>query len=164
MDADLGRAMVITVSTRAAAGEDVDETGPVIVARLKDWGFHVYPAVIVPDGDGVAAALRVAVDSQLSLIMTTGGTGLSPTDRTPEATMPLLEYQLPWLGEAMVRRGIENGVPTAMLTRGVAGVTGQTLIINLPGSKGAVDDGLAALELAVPHAVHQLHGGGDHIR
>ena len=164
MVTDLGRAMVITVSTRAAAGEYTDETGPVIAQRLKVWGFNDYPGVIVPDGEGVGAALQAAIASELSLIVTTGGTGLSPTDRTPEATAPLLDIQLPWLPELFVRRGLDKGVATAVLTRGVAGVAGRTMIINLPGSRGAVDDGLETLGMVVPHAVRQLRGAGDHER
>ncbi|WP_243831636.1 molybdenum cofactor biosynthesis protein B [Naumannella halotolerans] len=149
------------MSTRAAAGERPDTTGPLIVEALKDWGFTLYPKVVVPDGDGIESALKAAVNSKVALVVTTGGTGISPTDRTPEATAALLDKTLFGLSAQIVARGVDNGVPEAVLSRGLAGVCGTTLVVNLPGSPGGVKDGLAVLEKVLPHAIGQI-AGEDH--
>lgn len=161
MSTSLGRALVITVSDRAATGEYQDRSGPLLVAGLGDLGFEVAGPVIVADGAPVAAALRAGVSDGFSLIVTTGGTGVSPRDHTPEQTRPVLDRELPGIAEAIRAQGVTNGVPTAMLSRGVAGVTGQTAIVNLPGSTGACRDGLAVLAPVLVHLLAQL-AGEDH--
>lgn len=154
-------ARVIVASNRAAAGIYVDETGPPIVAALRAWGFDTPDADVVPDGDPVGVALWGAVSEQVDVVLTTGGTGISPTDRTPEATERLIDRRIPGIAEAIRAHGIAKGVATAALSRGVAGVSGRTLVINLPGSRGGVADALEVLGEIVPHAVSQL-GGADH--
>ena len=160
---DTTDALVITVSTRAAAGVYDDRSGPVVVEALRGLGFRVGDAVVVPDGDAVAEALRAAVAAQRALVITTGGTGLSPDDHTPEQTRSVVEREIPALAAEIARYGVDHGVPTAVLSRGVAGVAGQTLIVNLPGSTGGARDGMAVLAPVLPHAVAQLRGG-DHRR
>lgn len=154
-------AVVITVSTRASAGVYADQSGPIIVAALADLGFTVAEPVVVPDGAPVAAALRDAVEAGHAVVITTGGTGLNPNDHTPEQTRTVIEREIPQLSAAMARYGLDHGVPTAVLSRGVAGTCAQTLIINLPGSRGGAKDGMAVLSPILVHAVHQIRGG-DH--
>jgi molybdenum cofactor synthesis domain-containing protein len=154
-------ALVITVSTRAAAGVYEDRSGPVVVAALRELGFVVGEPVVVPDGDEVSAALRAAVAAGHAVVVTTGGTGLSPSDQTPEQTRSVLDREVPQLAAAIARYGVEHGVPTAALSRGVAGVAGRTVIVNLPGSSGGARDGMAVLAPVLPHAVSQVRGG-DH--
>ncbi len=156
------RAAVVTVSTRAAAGTYTDRTGPLIVQTLRSWGFTVPDARVVADGPRIGAELTRWLDEGVDLLVTTGGTGLSPTDHTPEQTAPLLDRELVHLAAEIARRGVEQGVPTAVLSRGLAGVAGRTLVVNLAGSRGAVRDGLAVLAPVVGHAVAQLRGGGAH--
>ncbi|CAM3784314.1 molybdenum cofactor biosynthesis protein MoaE [Kibdelosporangium persicum] len=155
-------ARVITASNRAAAGVYEDRTGPIIVDWLRVRGYDVPAPVVVPDGGPVAAALREAVAAGVHVVITTGGTGITPTDRTPEATSSVLDYEIPGLADA-VRAAGQPEVPTAALSRGLAGVAGTTLVINLPGSTGGVRDGLGVLEGVLDHAVDQLRGG-DHVR
>ncbi|MFH8789416.1 MogA/MoaB family molybdenum cofactor biosynthesis protein [Streptomyces roseoverticillatus] len=156
------RALVVTASNRAAAGVYEDKGGPLLAAGLTDMGFAVDGPVVVPDGEPVAAALRDGVAAAYDVIVTTGGTGLSPTDRTPEATRPLLDREVPGIAEAVRAEGLAK-VPTAALSRGLAGLAGRTLIVNLPGSTGGVRDGLAVLGRLLVHAVEQVRGG-DHPR
>ncbi|WP_426243377.1 MogA/MoaB family molybdenum cofactor biosynthesis protein [Nocardioides sp. LHG3406-4] len=152
---------VVVASNRAAAGVYADETGPLIVDFLRGAGFSCGEPAVVPDGEPVAAAIRSAIDAGARVVLTTGGTGLTPTDRTPEATRPLLDREVPGMAEAIRAHGQAKGVPTAMLSRGLAGVAGQCLVVNLPGSRGGVKDGLAVLEPVLVHAVEQVVGS-DH--
>lgn len=152
------RAVVVTASNRAAAGAYADEGGPIVVEQLRSWGFDVGAPVVVPDGEPVGVALREAVAAGVDAVVTTGGTGISPTDATPEQTGPLLDRELSGLAEAIRAHGVAAGVPTAVLSRGLAGVAGQTVVVNLPGSTGGVRDGLAVLEPVLVHAVEQVRG------
>ena len=155
------RARVIVASNRAAAGVYADTSGPLLVAGLRDLGCEVEPQpVVVPDGEAVADALRAAVADGMQVVLTSGGTGVTPTDRTPEATRPLLDFEVPGIAEA-IRAYSRDKVPTAALSRGLAGVAGRTLIVNLPGSTGGARDGLAVLGQVLVHTVAQI-GGGDH--
>lgn len=155
-----GTATVIVASNRAAAGAYADRSGPLIAGWLRDRGYTVDEPVVVPDGEPVAQALRAAVSARVQVVITTGGTGISPTDRTPEATRAVLDYEVPGLADAIRRAGLPV-VPTAVLSRGLAGVAGRTLVVNLPGSTGGVRDGLGVLDGVLDHAVDQLRGG-DH--
>lgn len=154
------KAAVVVASNRAAAGVYDDTTGPLIVSALTEAGFDPSLAV-VPDGDPVAEAIRAALADGARVVLTTGGTGLTPTDRTPEATRPLLDREVPGIAEAIRARGVANGIPTAALSRGLAGVAGQALVVNLPGSRGGVKDGLAVVVPLLKHAVEQITGS-DH--
>ncbi|GAA1917454.1 hypothetical protein GCM10009797_08980 [Nocardioides hwasunensis] len=154
-------AAVVVASNRAAAGVYADETGPLIVAWLSARGFDCGEPTVVPDGDPVRDAIAAAVAAGARVVLTTGGTGLTPTDRTPEATRPLLDREVPGIAEAVRAAGVAQGIATAMLSRGIAGIVGDCLVVNLPGSRGGVKDGLAVLEPVITHAVDQVVGS-DH--
>jgi molybdenum cofactor synthesis domain-containing protein len=156
------KALVVTVSNRAAAGVYEDTSGPVLVELLADVGCEVDGPVVVPDGERVEAVLREGVSREYDLIVTTGGTGLTPTDRTPEMTRRVIDREIPGIAEA-IRLDGRGKVPAAILSRGLAGLAGRTLIVNLPGSKGGVRDGMAVLGPVLAHAVDQI-AGGDHPR
>ncbi len=153
-------ARVITASNRAAAGVYADRSGPVVVAWLRERGYDCPDPAVVPDGDPVGDALRAAVAAGADVVITTGGTGISPTDATPEVTRRVLDYEVPGLADAIRAAGAPT-VPTAVLSRGLAGVAARTLVVNLPGSTGGVRDGLGVLDGVLDHAVDQLRGG-DH--
>ena len=152
-------AAVLVASTRAAAGVYTDRTGPLIAAWLRERGFGEVDPVVVADAD-VAPALARLVAAQPDLVLTTGGTGIAPGDRTPEATRALLDAELPGIPEEVRRRGAAASA-SALLSRAAAGVAGRTIVVNLPGSTGGVRDGLAVLGEVLDHLLDQL-AGGDH--
>lgn len=155
-------ALAVSVSNRAAAGVYADRSGPVLVELLREAGCEVDGPVVIPDGEPVEETLRDAVRRGYALVVTSGGTGLTPMDSTPEMTRRVLNWEIPGLADA-VRRAGSDAVPTAVLSRGLAGVAGRTLVVNLPGSTGGVRDGMAVLAPVLAHAVDQIHGG-DHQR
>lgn len=157
------RAYVLSISNRAAAGVYEDTTGPRIVTALTELGFGEVDSAVVPDGEPVRDALLGAVAAGVDLIVSTGGTGLTPTDRTPEMTRSVLDFEAPGIADAIRAYGIGKDIPTAALSRGLAGISDRTLIVNLPGSVGGVKDGLAVLVPIVEHALDQIRGG-DHPR
>ncbi|HVX07574.1 MogA/MoaB family molybdenum cofactor biosynthesis protein [Humibacter sp.] len=157
------RAVVVVASTSAASGSAADATGPVIARWLAEHGWTVEAPVVVADGPPVTAALRKAIAEDAAVVITTGGTGLSPDDATPEATRAVLDRELPGIAEELRRRGAAS-TPLALLSRGIAGVAGTTLIVNLPGSSGGVRDGLAVLGDVLDHAVAVIRGSADHGR
>lgn len=158
------RALAVTVSNRAAAGIYEDKSGPVLVEALREAGCSIVDGpLVIPDGESVAAALRDSVAAGYDIVVTTGGTGLTPRDQTPEMTRRVIDREIPGIGEALRFAGVSSGIPSAMLSRGIAGVSGSTLIVNLPGSTGGVRDGMAVLGPVLGHAVSQINGG-DHPR
>ncbi|GAA4092143.1 MogA/MoaB family molybdenum cofactor biosynthesis protein [Nonomuraea soli] len=155
------RALVVTVSNRASAGVYADKSGPVLAAGLAEV-CDVEGPLVVPDGQAVEDALRKGVSDGYDVIVTTGGTGLTPQDLTPEMTARVISREIPGIAEA-IRQASRDKVPTSILSRGLAGQAGNTLIVNLPGSTGGVRDGLAVLLPVLRHAVDQIRGG-DHPR
>jgi molybdenum cofactor synthesis domain-containing protein len=155
------RAAVVVASNRAAAGVYADTTGPIIVEALRADGWEVEEPVVVPDGDPVADAILTSIERGARVVLTTGGTGLTPTDRTPEVTRPLLDREVPGIADAIRAHGVAKGVPTAMLSRGLAGIVGSAVVVNLPGSSGGVRDGLEVVVPVLRHAVEQVLGS-DH--
>jgi cyclic pyranopterin phosphate synthase len=153
-----GTAVVIVSSTGAAAGTREDRTGPLIVDWLRAHGYSTEDAVVVADAD-IERAIGGAVAGSPALVITTGGTGIHPQDRTPEATRTVLDRELPGVAEA-IRAAGRAVTPTAALSRALAGIAGSTIVINLPGSPGGVTDGLAVLETLLPHLHDQIAGGG----
>ena len=151
------RAVVLTVSDRVSGGEAADLSGPAAAAALSDLGFE--PEVqVVPDGvDSVAAALQAAVDDEVALVITTGGTGVAPRDLTPEATLLVIEREAPGLSEAM-RAATFGEIPHGMLSRGVSGIAGRTLILTRPGSPQGVEESLAVVGPALAHAIALIRG------
>ena len=154
-------ARVVIASTRAATGVYDDRCGPIIRDWLSERGFSVADPAVVTDGEAVREALLAALGEGVDVIITSGGTGISPTDATPEATLAVIDYQIPGLADAIRRSGLP-AVPTSVLSRGVCGVAGRTLVVNLPGSAGGVRDGLTVLADVLGHAVDQLAGGDHH--
>jgi len=157
------KALAVTVSNRAAAGVYEDRSGPVLVRLLAEAGCSVDGPLVVPDGEPVEAALREAVTAGYDVVVTTGGTGLTPGDLTPEMARRVLDREVPGIAEAIRAGGAAAGVPAAILSRGIAGLAGTVLVVNLPGSTGGVRDGMAVLGPILAHAVDQAHGG-DHPR
>jgi molybdenum cofactor synthesis domain-containing protein len=157
------RALAITVSNRAAAGVYEDRSGPVLAGLLREAGCSVDGPLVVPDGPPLLDALHTAIAGSYDVVVTSGGTGLTPTDRTPEMTRQVIDFEVPGIAEAIRLTGREK-VPSAVLSRGLAGVAaGRTLVVNLPGSTGGVRDGMAVLGPILGHAVDQM-SGGDHPR
>jgi molybdenum cofactor synthesis domain-containing protein len=158
------RALAVTVSNRASAGVYEDRSGPVLVELLRAAGCTTVDGpVVVADGEPVEAVLRSAIGDRYDVVVTTGGTGLTPGDLTPEMTRRVLEREIPGIAEALRSAGAAAGVPSAILSRGLAGTAGRTLIVNLPGSTGGVRDGVAVLAPVLGHAISQINGG-DHVR
>ncbi|MEN0135847.1 MAG: bifunctional molybdenum cofactor biosynthesis protein MoaC/MoaB [Rhodococcus sp. (in: high G+C Gram-positive bacteria)] len=153
-------AAVLVASTGGAKGTREDTTGPVIAAWLEDRGFTTRGPLVYADAD-IAAGLSDALSGNPALIISTGGTGVSPTDATPEATRAVLDRELPGVADAIRNRGTEV-TPHASLSRGLAGVANGTVVVNLPGSPGGVKDGLSVLDPIVDHLLAQVAGGGAH--
>ena len=151
-------AAVLTVSDRSSAGERDDTSGPVAVAALREAGFACAEPVVVPDGaDSVEGALRDLLAAGIRFIVTTGGTGVSPRDETPEGTARVLTREVPGIAEELRRRSTAEK-PAGMLSRGLAGLAGETLIVNLPGSPAAVASGMPVLLQIAPHVLAQVRG------
>jgi molybdenum cofactor synthesis domain-containing protein len=155
------KATVVVASNRASAGVYEDTTGPLLVAFLEELGFVVGPPEVVRDGDPVGEAIARAAEEGARVVLTTGGTGLTPTDRTPEVTRPLLDREIPGIAEGIRAAGVAKGIPTALLSRGLAGQIGACVVVNLPGSRGGVKDAIEVLRPVLPHAVEQSVGS-DH--
>jgi molybdenum cofactor synthesis domain-containing protein len=153
-------ARVVIASNRASTGVYEDSCGPVIAEWLVQRGFPKVSPIVVGDGSPVGQALREAVAARVDLVITSGGTGISPTDDTPAQTAAVLDYDIPGLAAEIRRSGLPK-VPTSVLSRGLCGVAGRTLIVNLPGSTGGVRDGLGVLDGVLEHALDQI-AGKDH--
>jgi molybdenum cofactor synthesis domain-containing protein len=155
-------ACVITVSDGVSAKTRQDESGRALVRILKDAGFQVLDPVVVPDEQQrIGDAIVAAADSGADVVVTTGGTGLGPRDVTPQATSAVIDFEVPGIGEAMRRAGAAS-TPMAALSRSMAGVRGQTLIINVPGSPKGATESLEAVIPTLAHAIKLLHGDTNH--
>lgn len=155
------RAAVITASNRSSRGERQDTSGHLLADKLRELGCEVGDVTVVPDDvPAIQAAIRAALAAGVDVVVTTGGTGVTPTDVTPEATRPLLEREVPGIAET-IRSAARERVPTSVLSRGLAGTIGTTLVVNLPGSPGGVKDGISVLTPILGHVLSQLRGG-DH--
>ncbi|WP_109528176.1 MULTISPECIES: bifunctional molybdenum cofactor biosynthesis protein MoaC/MoaB [Nocardia] len=159
-DAEIRTAAVVVASTGVAAGTRADTTGPVLVEWLAGLGYSVRGPLVYADAD-ITVGLADALHLTPSLVVTTGGTGASPTDATPEATLSVIDRELPGVAEAIRQRGTAK-FPLAALSRGVAGLAGSSVVVNLPGSPGGVKDGMAVLEPLLDHLLAQVAGGGSH--
>ena len=157
------RALAITVSNRASAGVYADKSGPVLAELLRSAGYETDGPKVIADGAPVEEALAEAVNAGYDVVVTTGGTGLTPGDLTPEMTRVVIDREIPGIAEAIRAAGVNAGIPSAMLSRGLAGLAGATLIVNLPGSTGGVKDGMSVLRGVLDHALDQA-AGGDHPR
>lgn len=156
------RAAVITASNRSARGARPDTSGHLLAAQLAELGCTLDEPTVVPDDiQAIRAAVRAALAGGAAVVITTGGTGVTPTDVTPEATRPLLDREIPGIAEA-IRQAARDRVPTSVLSRGLAGTVGSALVVNLPGSPGGVRDGMAVLAPILGHVLSQLRGG-DHV-
>jgi molybdopterin adenylyltransferase len=153
-------AYLLTVSDRGAAGDRVDTAGAALATRLGALGLDVERA-IVPDERGLIEAALVAAAARHPLVVTTGGTGLTPRDVTPQATLAVIDFEVPGLAEAMRSDG-RASTPMAILSRAVVGVRGRTLIVNLPGSPRGATESLAAIEPVLEHALATLGGPFEH--
>jgi molybdenum cofactor synthesis domain-containing protein len=153
------RVLVVTVSTRAAAGVYEDRSGPILAAGVREFGAAVDGPRVVSDGAAVEVALRAGAAAGYDVIITTGGTGFTPDDRTPEMTRRVLDLEIPGIAEALRAAGVAGGVPTALFSRGLAGLAGSTFVVNLPGSTGAVRDGLGVLLPLLTEIVRHARGG-----
>jgi molybdenum cofactor synthesis domain-containing protein len=161
VEALMKSALVITASNRASAGVYEDKSGKILVEGLENLGYQITESIIVPDNLAqISGAIKSGIEKKIDLIVTTGGTGVSPMDITPEATAPLIEKILPGFSEAL-RAYARDKVPTTDLSRAIAGVTDKSLIVNLPGSPGGVKDGLVILERLASH-IHDQVAGHDH--
>jgi molybdenum cofactor synthesis domain-containing protein len=155
------RAEVITASNRAFNGIYEDRSGQILLEGLKNLGYNIDGVQVLPDEiEKISGAIKSAIDREIDLVVTTGGTGVSQFDVTPEATAPLVEKVMPGILEAF-RAYSREKVPTTDLSRGVAGVTKKSLIINFPGSPGAAKDGLVIIERLASH-IHDQLAGHDH--